>query len=82
MDEKYDELPSHIRVVSGADLEYKCNKIVGEEMTAGYLLFKTSCGMCYSEGNDQEHFIIVLAFRRMDEHEKQKRTVINRVEQH
>ena len=64
-----DNLPSHIRIVMGADLEYKCQKIVSEEAGEGYLLFKTSCGITYSEGNDNTLCIIVLAFRRMDERE-------------
>ena len=65
VDVLYKELPSHVRVVMGADLEYKCNKIIGEEANDGFLLFKTSCGVTYSEGQDQTVCIIVLAFRRM-----------------
>ena len=68
-----DNLPSHIRVVNGADLEYKCQKIISEEADEGYLLFKTSCGITYSEDNDVIHCIIVLAFRRCDEREARLR---------
>lgn len=61
---KLEELPSHVRVLTGADLEYKCNMVISEEATAGYLLFKTACGICYDDGADQMLAMIILSFRK------------------
>jgi hypothetical protein len=70
IDAVYKEQPSHIRVVMGADLEYKCNKIITEETKDGFLLFKTSCSSAYNTDTGEIWHLIVLGFRKMYPNEK------------
>lgn len=68
-DETYKELPAHIRVITGGDLEYKCNKVIEEEVKAGFLLYKVSCSVSSMSNSDKPYdsdlpqYLIVLAFR-------------------
>lgn len=67
-DKRYLELPSHVRIITGADLEEKCNLIVCEETGYGYLLFKAAVSSYDSVDEAFPRVTIVLCFRKEGYH--------------
>lgn len=62
-DECYLMLPSHVRVITGANLEEKCNLVVSEEQGYGYLLFKVAVSS-FDSSDSYPSVTIVLCFRK------------------
>jgi hypothetical protein len=63
-DERYLMLPSHVRVVTGANLEEKCNLVVSEEHGYGYLLFKAAVSCFNGEDFYPISGLVVLCFKK------------------
>jgi len=63
-DERYLMLPSHVRVVTGANLEEKCNLVVSEEQGYGYHLFASSVSS-YDSSDSYPSVTIVLCFYKL-----------------
>ena len=64
-DERYLRLSSHVRVAAGLDIEEKCNLIVAEEESYGYVLVESSVSCVESsDGYPVLCSTIVLIFHR------------------
>lgn len=63
-DERYLMLPSHVRVVTGANLEEKCNLVVSEEDGYGYLLFKVAVSS-FDSSDSYPSVTIILCFYKV-----------------
>lgn len=63
-DERYLKLPSHVRVVTGLDLENKCNLVVEEEASYGFILFKVAVSCFEPSDSYPINGMIVLCFRK------------------
>lgn len=64
-DERYLMLPSHVRVVTGANFEEKCNLVVSEEAGYGYHLFASSVSS-YDSSDSYPSVTIILCFYRVE----------------
>lgn len=63
-DERYLRLGSHVRVTTGLDIEDKCNLIVAEEESYGYVLVEVSVS-CFEPSDSYPICgMIVLMFKR------------------